>query len=173
MKNFKNGFNFPIPVVLFGNILILLGLGFLYIILPKTSELEIIAIGFLLLLSGVIFGQSREGVELNYKDKKYRRYISFLGLRTYPTEETIITTEGDWLNVNYLTELIILSDEIAHELGIPSHTIDDMSIETGIGAYLATPDLSAWVYLKSFRSLSEAKEKCPKLAEEIEVSWRE
>ena len=48
-----------------------------------------------------------------------------------------------------------------------------MSIETGIGAYLATPDLSAWVYLKSFRSLSEAKENCPKLAEEIEVSCGE
>lgn len=69
---FPGGSPIPLPVMIFGYVLIFLGIGFL-------REMPYVTIGMLLL--GGYLGVQGQGAEVNLKESKMRVYASFAGVR--------------------------------------------------------------------------------------------
>jgi len=82
------GTSFPFQVVFFGYLTFLASLPMLYYAWP---------IGVVLLITGVLFGFTRTGIEIDISNKKHRDYTSFIGYKT-----------GKWKSIKNYPHLAIL-----------------------------------------------------------------
>lgn len=88
MINNRIGFFFPLPVIIIGTLISFIGL---------ISLIKITIFGILLIPMLLLFITSTYGIDIDYKNKLYREYESYLGFK-----------RGNWKNLDELSFITVL-----------------------------------------------------------------
>ena len=148
-ENFKIslGKSFPSATIFLGYFLALFG------ILALASNF---ILAFILIILGLFFSFSKEEIEFNLRQKKYRRVTNLLGMKS-----------GKWLDLSSLPYLSILKNNVANKL--TSRTlVSTTNKETFYEVHLLSPSHRKKVLIQRFETLEEAKEKAKVLAVKLE-----
>jgi hypothetical protein len=149
---FPAGSPVPLPVILFGYLLIVLGIGFM-------GELPYLDFGMIAL--GVYVGFQGQGAEISMFSKKIRVYNSYLGLRF-----------GKWYNLEDFPFITVLKTKTSERVFGMSANFVQVN-KAFYSVCILSKSHHTRIVIKNFEKEEDAFDKARELSESLDLTYSE